>query len=184
MGTLPGWHAQIEKCKQICETLLWLLTEQTVTDITFDLNWDFIKTVCAALLVYKSEWVSEWVSELLRLCSDSALVYKSEWVSEWVSWSDSAQTLHSLPQNLRPAQTLHRLCHTIRDKFQETLDSVTAQTQHRLYHTETLRHTLLILNYIRFIDTLLSLSQQYIRVPGSHTCPIFYANDWLLSPQQ
>ena len=78
-------------------------SSQNATDITFELNWDFIKTVCAALLVYKSEWVSEWVSELLRLCSDSALVYKSEWVSEWVD-----QTL------LRLCTACHRISDLLR----------------------------------------------------------------------
>ena len=53
----------------------------------------------------------------------------------------------------------------------------TAQTPDRLYHTQSLKQslqqTLSILNYTHFIDTPLSLSQQYIRVPGSHTCPLF-----------
>ena len=84
-------------------SLTFQRSSQNATDITFDLNWDFIKTVCAALLVYKSEWVSEWVS-----CSDSAQTLHwftrvSEWVSEWVD-----QTL------LRLCTACHRISELLR----------------------------------------------------------------------
>ena len=107
---------------------------------------------------------------MLRLCSDSAQLATVSRDSGFCTYSAYLKlTLPQTPDSARDSAT-----HSTQTLFRLYTDCITqtVQTLHRLYQTETLRQTLLILNYIRFIDTLLSLSQQYIRVPGSHTCPL------------
>ena len=64
MGTLPEWHAQIEKCKQICQSLLWVKW----SEVKWSEKWSEVKSEVKWIEVSErvSEWVSAWA--LLEFC--------------------------------------------------------------------------------------------------------------------